>query len=894
MESDTGEGKTEFYLMLAKGTLVGHYRIIEKIGSGGMGEVYRAEDTNLSRQVAIKVLPDLFGSDPERLARFEREAKLLASLNHPNLSTVYGFESVEGKRFLVMELVEGETLSERITKGPLPLDDALDVFQQIAAGMEAAHEKGIIHRDLKPANIKITPEGKVKILDFGLAKALHGEIAASDLADSPTITANMTRAGVILGTAAYMSPEQARGRPVDKRTDIWAFGCIVFECLTGKRAFGGETTSETLAAILRGEPDWNQLPQEIPPHIRSLLNRCLQKDPSRRLRDIGDASFEADGLLDRAAGTSLRRSRSWREWIAWGIAILSVGIMVVFWIMNGRPQHTKSAPIITSILPPANSVNCFIDGFALSPDGRKLAFVSLSSKGERLLWVRSLDRQDAITLAGTEDASYPFWSPDGTQIAFYAGGKLKRISSTGGPILAICTAHPIGYALGSWGSAGVIIFGDASGGLSQVPEGGGEPKSLRLREPFSPFFLPNGRDYFYLSWKDTELLAYLASLDKSGPGTEITGVSDANRIEWVAPNRLVLHINSNNTVVTQRLDQSLTSTLGPRELLADGISSPADVPPFSTSPANLLAFVSDSKVSGNDSLGGNWSRAIWVDRKGAELGQLGERTNYWNVRISSDGRRVVCNIADDAWIINIASGIPTRVTSEAISGGYAYRPIWSPRGDLVLARGVKDGKNVLLAYSFRGREPREIYSDSSASMNATDWSSDGRYLAIAFNNRQNTLYDLEYVDVANGQAKIFLATPANEFGPQFSPDVRWIAYMSNETGSYEVYIRSFPNGEETRRISYAGGMHPRWRADGKELFFLAPGGTMMAVDTKLQPTLEIGKPHELFQMLISDIVKGTVSPYDVTADGQRFLIIQPHAKPIPLTLVQNWQALVDR
>ena len=462
------EDETRSYVALSRGTLISHYRIMEKIGAGGMGEVYLAEDTNLSRQVAVKVLPVMFGSDPERLARFEREAKLLAMLNHPNLATVYGFESAESRRFLVMEMVEGETLTEQIARGPIPLDEALDICRQLAQGMEAAHEKGIIHRDLKPANIKITPEGKVKILDFGLAKALQGESVASDLANSPTITEQMTRAGVILGTAAYMSPEQAKGKPLDKRTDIWAFGCIVFECLTGKRAFEGETVSETLAAVLRGEPPWDQLPAETPAHIKNLLHRCLQKDASRRLRDIGDATLDASDSATPSSEIPGRRGRSWRALIPWSVAALLLVVSAYLWYAGRGKQPVDQKPIISSILPPENSVGCFRDGVVLSPDGSKLAFVSLSSKGERLVWVRSLDRPDAVSLVGTDGANYPFWSPDSKHLAFYAGGWLKRVSAEGGPVQKLCRALLSGAYGGSWGSAGSILFCDASFSVSSV------------------------------------------------------------------------------------------------------------------------------------------------------------------------------------------------------------------------------------------------------------------------------------------------------------------------------------------------------------------------------------------------------------------------------------------
>ena len=892
MDSRQNEGdKTRSSVLLPSGTPIGHYRIIEEIGAGGMGEVYLAEDTNLSRQVAIKVLLDLFGGDAERLARFEREAKLLASLNAPNLATIYGLENVQGKQLLVMELVEGETLAKRIAKGPLPLDEALDIFQQIAAGMEAAHEKGIIHRDLKPANIKITPEGKVKILDFGLAKDLHGESIVTDAAASPTITADMTRAGVILGTAAYMSPEQAKGKRVDKRADIWAFGCIVYECLAGKRAFEGETTSDTLAAILRGKPDWNQLPRETPPYIKSLLCRCLQKDASYRLRDIGDAMLYAQDHEALSSEIPEERGRLWRAVIPWAVAALLLVVSAYLWYSSRGKEQVNQEPVISSILPPENSVSCFRDGFALSTDGRKIAFVSLSSKGERLVWVRHLDRQEAEPLSGTDDASYPFWSPDSKQIAFYAGGKLKRISAEGGAVQTLCAANIIGnVAWGSWGSAGIILFGNTWGGISSVSEGGGESNILLLKEAYAPFFLPDGRRFLYADWTGAKPSIRLAALDQPGHGKEILGTADMVRVQWVQPDRLVLWRYSDQSLVTQRVDLNSGCTFGPQELLAAGIESPGDWPMVCTSPAGTMAFVVNPTEAGSDISG----RLLWVDRMGKEGGYLGDIAGYWNLRISPDGRSVVTNMDEDAWTVDVATGMITRLTNEKAANSAAYRPIWSAKGDFVLARGWENVENVVKVYPVSGGQAREIFRDSSSIPNFTDWSRDGRYLAVMVNGRQTKMSDLAYFDLTDNQLKPFLASPADERAAQFSPDGLWIAYESNETGTYEVYIRSFPAGDQSRRVSYTGGRHPRWRGDGKELFFLAPGWTVMAADIELQPTPQVGTPKPLFQMVMADIVKGSISPYDVSPDGQRFLIIQPQTKPVPLTLVQNWQALVDR
>jgi serine/threonine protein kinase len=881
------DDKTRTHVTLTSGMMVSHYRIVEKIGAGGMGEVYLAEDTNLNRQIAIKVLPDMFGSDQERLARFEREAKLLASLNHPNLTTIHGLDNVQGKRLLVMELVEGETLAERIAKGPLPIGEALEIFRQIGAGMEAAHEKGIIHRDLKPANIKITPEGKVKILDFGLAKALHGESVAADLANSPTITENMTRAGVILGTAAYMSPEQAKGKPVDKRTDIWAFGCIVFECLTGKRAFEGETVSDTLAAILRGEPEWEQLPVQTPPHIRALLHRCLQKDCSHRLRDIGDATLDAPDSTAPSSEIRERRGRSWGAFIPWVVAALMVATAAYLWYSGRGKQPTDQRPIYTSVNPPENSVGCFRDGVALAPDGSKIAFVSLSSKGERLVWVRSFDRPDAVPLPGTDGANYPFWSPDSKHVAFYAGGWLKRMSAEGGPVQKLCRALSSGAYGGCWGSAGSILFCDANSYISKVAETGGDPVTIPPSEEMGfPCFLPDGKRFLYTRVVDGDYSIWLSSLDDSGFGKEINGTSGVWRAEWIPPDRLFLYVNSDRSLATQRVDLSASTIVGSRNLLAERVVSSSDWPAFSVSQTGTAAFIVNPPEASNDVA----SRLIWVDRKGNSLGNLGEVGGYWYIRISPDGRRVICNPDNDTWVFEVASGLVRRVTSEMASGSGAYNPTWSPTGDQILARTSGGFKE----YPLSGGPPKEVFRDSLGHCVLTDWSHDGKYLLCDRFESGENLSDVAYFDFASHQIKPFLATRAYEQCGQFSPDGRWVAYVSDETGSDEVYVRSFPDGAHVKRVSYAGGMHPRWRADGKELFFLAPGWTVMSAAVTFQPNLEISTPVALFQTTMADICQGTVSPYDVTPDGQRFLVISPQTKPIPLTLVQNWQAHADR
>lgn len=884
------DDNTQAVTVLATGTVVNHYRIIEKIGAGGMGEVYLAEDTNLNRRIAIKVLPDLFSSDHERLARFEREAKLLGSLNHPNLATIHGLESTSGKPLLIMEFVAGETLAQLIAKGPLPVEEALEVCRQIAEGMEAAHERGIIHRDLKPANIKITPEGKVKILDFGLAKAIHEEVLATDAAQSPTVTERMTRAGVILGTAAYMSPEQAKGKPVDKRTDIWAFGCILFECLTGKRAFEGETVSETLAAILRGEPGWNQLPTETPAYIRGLLQRCLEKDPHRRLRDIGDALPGGWDSADLSSGLHLVRRRFGQTYAPWAIVALLIVVVAYLLLADRRNRKVEAEPTVSYILPPDNSVECFNDGFALSPDGRKLAFVSLSSDGERQLWVRYLDRRDASSLAGTDEAGYPFWSPDSKHLAFYAGGYLKRIAIGSGSVQTLCRASLMGRWGGSWGRAGTILFNDVFEGISLISESGGESERVIPDGTMAfPSFLPDGQRFLHIGLDNGRTKLLMSSTTQPDSSREIRGAVDVGRAEWVAPNRVIIWRQSDRCLLSQLLDLESDTVQGTPRLLAENVPSPGDWPMFSVSATDVAAFVIFPPEFANIVS----SRLDYVNRQGISRGPLGE-IGCWNLRISPDGRRVAINYNDDVWIVDVETGLPTRLTHEMNSGGSAYRPIWSPRGDRVLARRGRGGISELMEYRVPVGQPRVIWMDSSSYWNATDWSRDERYIILSRNVGSGDMSDLVYLDASNSKLRPLLTTSFDEFEGVFSPDGRWIAYSSNESGAYEVYIRSFPDGGQKRRVSYSGGMHPRWRADGQELFFLGQGWTVMVAEAKLQPGLEIGTPKPLFQMVMADIMRGQIASFDVFPDGQHLLVITPERKPLPITLVQNWKTFVDR
>jgi eukaryotic-like serine/threonine-protein kinase len=869
--------------MLTSGTSLGPYKILASLDAGGMGEVYRAHDTRLGRDVAVKVLSPRLAATPEARARFEREARTISQLSHPHICTLYDVGHQDGIDYLVMELLEGETLAHRLEKGPLPVADILALGAQIADALDRAHRAGVVHRDLKPGNVMLTKSG-ARLMDFGLARPFPEAGGSATLTDSPTMTCPLTAEGTIVGTFPYMAPEQLEGKEADARADLWALGCVLYEMATGKLAFEGTSQASLIAAILKETPrPVTDLQPLIPPALERIVRHCLEKDPDQRFQSARDLVFDlgtVSGVADGRPHLTRRPARS--EILAWGIAGLAVvGAIVMVMAMRGKVP-VASEPLVSSIIPPANSVSCFRDGFALSPDGRKLAFVSLSAQSERQVWLRHLDLPDAAPIPGTDDASYPFWSSDSKEIAFYAGGHLKRVSADGGPVQEICRADLVGSNGGSWGSSGFILFSSVSGWISRVSATGGDPARLSIGRANFPYFLPDGRKFLCIRYQGSQSSVYLTSLDKPGTGREVAGTGGATKVEWAPGDRLVFWLGADRSLVAQRVDLGSCRALGGRKPLAERVPAPAEWPLFSLSGEGTAAFVVNPPEARNDYA----SRLVWVDRAGNQVGFLGEIGGYWYARISPDGRRVAVNPNDDIWIVDVATGVPTRLTMEMDKGGYACKLVWSPGGD----RAVSFMNGTIEEIAIHGDQPREIWKGGRS----TDWSRDGRYLAIDRIADEETRGDLVFFDREDLQIKPFLASGADEFGGVFSPDGRWIAYASNETGSFEVYVRAFPGGDRLTRVSRAGGMHPRWRADGRELFFLAPGWTMMATPVQLQPEFTMGAPTALFQMVMADIEKGTGPPYDVTPDGQRFLVISPQTKPVPLTLVLNWSAYVDR
>ena len=678
------------------GKTLSHYKVIEKIGQGGMGVVYRAEDTNLDREVAIKVLPEQFTQDPQRLARFERESKVLASLNHPNIASIHSFEHEDDVHFLVLELVPGETLAERVAKGPLPVDEALEVCRQIAEGVEAAHEKGVIHRDLKPANVKVTPEGQVKILDFGLAKAFEAEVPVQDISQSPTLTEEMTRAGVILGTAAYMSPEQARGKPVDKRADIFAFGSVLFELLTGKRAFEGEMVTDTIASILKGEPEWDLLPQSIPSTIRFLISRCLQKDPGKRLQHIDGARILIEEALSGATNASAiglagaPQPARWRVALPWSLAGLMAATAFLLWSpWQTAPSEPSTLRRFTINLPWRNVPRGTGSTMALSPDGRHFVYVGRRGAGRVEIFHRAIDQPEATPIGGTEGAGNLFFSPDSQSVGFFADGDLKRVSLTGGAPLTICDVTAINGA--SWGPDGNIVFGGPGGGLFRVSAAGGTPQSITTPD------LDKGEAYH--RWP--EILpggaAVVFTIGRGSIEDDGIGILSLETGEWklvlesgtsprYSPSGHLLYLRYPETLMAVALDLSkLEVTSDPVPVLEGVGLIRGGGAHFALSGDGMLVYSSATSLVD--------SNLVWVDRQGTERLVTQEKRTYGTPRVSRDGKRVALQISEDdfhfnVWIYDLERHSFSRLTFEGEVNG---SPILSPDSKWIVFQSRRDG-----------------------------------------------------------------------------------------------------------------------------------------------------------------------------------------------------------
>jgi eukaryotic-like serine/threonine-protein kinase len=881
--------------MLSAGTRIGPYEIIGSLGAGGMGEVYRARDAKLGRDVAIKILPRIFTTDPDRLARFEREARVLASLNHPYIGAIYGLETFDGTPALVLELIDGDMLADRIATGPLPVADALTIATQIAEALEAAHERGIVHRDLKPANIKITPAGIVKVLDFGLAKAVAGDDSGPDLTHSPTVTMGGTRDGIVLGTAAYMSPEQARGKAVDKRADIWAFGCVLFEMLTGRSAFAGETLSDTIARILEREPDWRALTERAPPGVQRILRRCLEKDPRQRLRDVGEARI---GLSrqDEEAPARENQPAAW-TWKQRAAALTASAAVVAAALATGawygsRPSARSRASLIQFALPPPLGARFRVDFettfLALSPDGSQVALAARPADGSSRIWLRPLSAIEARPLAGTEGASSAFWSPDGRSLAFFAGNQLKRIDLSGGSPVTICEVPENIGLFGTWGLGGQILFASVEGtAIFSVSTNGGTPAAVvqpdRTRKQSRvhwPWFLPDGKRFLYL----TRMQDGSGQITLGEPGAPPRAILSAvSNPQWVDPDYLVFV--REGTLLGQRVDLASGRPVGEAFSIAEPVNyffSTARAS-FTTSRNGMLAYQSR----------GNLTRMMWVDRAGTELDPLGPVGSYQRARISPDGKSVVFDRGEprmgtgDMWVTDLARGVETRLTSDPGSEGGAT---WLPTSHAVVFQADRGGPPHLFRKDLLTGKEDEL-TPVATFQEPLDISPDGQWVAFQRRTARGN-NDIDKLPLAGGKPSPLLDSPFDEIDLRFSPDGRSIAIVSDESGRYEVYVAPFPFTGAKTRVSTGGAYQPRWSRDGREIFYQTSDRHLVAVSVRTTPTLELGSPAPLFSF---EGRRAWVN-FDVAPDGKRFLAVtrQLFADEQPLSVVLNWTADLKR
>jgi Tol biopolymer transport system component len=872
-----------------------------------MGEVYRATDTNLGRDVAIKVLPPEVAEDAERLGRFKREAYLLASLNHPHIAAIYGLEEADGKPFLALELVEGEDLKERLQRGPIAVDEALEIGEQIAEALEEAHNKGIVHRDLKPANVKLTPDGKVKVLDFGLAKAWAGDApeggsSSAALSQSPTLAHTGTVAGVILGTAAYMSPEQARGKPVDRRADVWSFGVLLWEILTGHTLFAGDTVTDVIAAVVTKEPDLDALPEATPRAVRRLLTRCLRKDPRTRLPDMGAARLE---LQDALSGTVAEKDAEPGVDVSLSAEISRLGRQRWIWAsafaVTAGLAALATALYVTKAAPPLRAAHFVLDlpdGLVppdwgppvASPDGSQIVFAASRSDGPAMLWTRALDAPGVRPLAGTDGAAFPFWSPDGGSIAFFTEGEIRKLSLGNGTVQRIATLPETGNAGGTWGRDGTILFsaGGAGARLYTVSAGGGEVRPLTTHDAsrgetghWLPQLLPDGRRFLFVVGGGDNAGLYLASLDRPDERRQIRpGLA---RSLYAAPGRLLFV--RDGTLLAQPFDLSREEVTGEPVAVSQPVAVWAQQPGFewgwfSASASGTLTY-----------LEGHLSRGFaltWFDRKGSRLGTVGKPDAYGQIALSPDGRRVAVERTDagasDIWTVDLARGVATRVTLDPAS---EVDPVWAPDGRELLFASTRDGTARVYRKALEGDAPPSPLAEVSGAAYPECWSAPAN--AILYG--QGQAIGILSPD-GDAEPETIMKKDFQIDEPQISPDGRWLAFISQESGQWEVYVEPFREEGERVRVSTEGGGQPKWRGDGRELFYVSPDGRLMAVDVQTKSgRIEVGLPVALFPGVIADPIR---DHYAVTADGQRFLVPVPVESDTGtrLHVVTNWTSLL--
>ncbi len=877
-------------MALTSGNCVGSYQILAAIGAGGMGEVYRARDSKLGRDVALKVVPEAFACDAERMARFQREAKVLASLNHTNIASIYGLEDSGATHALVMELVEGPTLADRIKAGAIPIDEALQIAKQICEALEYAHERGIVHRDLKPANVKVTTDDAVKVLDFGLAKALESNASSIDISTSPTISRMATQAGVLLGTAAYMSPEQAKGKQVDRRADIWAFGCVLYEMLTAKQTFTGETVTDTLAAVITKDPDWSQLPAATPIRVRVLLQRCLQKDPKQRLRDIGDARISLDEVLSGApesssVGAATVSAPFWRRTIIVSLCTLLFGAAVaslVTWNLKPAPSPPPVFRYVIT-LPPGQQLAGLENGpgVALSPDGADLAYVATQG-GIQQIYLRAMDSLDSKPITGTEGASDLFFSPDGQWLGFFADGKLKKIPVSGGVAQILADAQvPYGA---SWGNRGIIAFTPTLGGLLQVSEAGGAEQPLTHLENDGevdhlwPELLPDSKGVLFVLYPQGAI-----GVDVIGTGKRrilIQGQAAATP-RYTLSGHLVYGQGGSLMAVPFDLQRlKVTGTAVP--VVESVLQSTRGFAQYGVSTTGSLVY-----VPGGTQL--SQSKLVWVARNGAEQALAAPARDYDQPRLSPDGRRIAVDLrengATQVGLYDLDRDTLARLTFE---GSVNEFPVWTPDGRRIVFQSNRPGPSNLFWQMADGSGGLEPLMDSEKGEVPMSWSSDGQALAVV-ELLPDSRFQVSVLRMTDRKAQPFLQ-PGYDDAPEFSPDGHWLAYVSNESGRKEIYVQPYPGPGGKWQISTEGGSEPMWNPKGKELFYRS-GDKMMAVDISTQPGFVAGKPRQLFE---GDYVPDPYARanYDVSPDGQRFLMLKPSEQtgnaPTQINVVLNW------
>jgi len=894
-------------LALTPGNRLGPYEIVAPLGVGGMGEVYRARDTKLGREVAIKVLPAAVAQDTERLARFKREAQVLASLNHPNIAAIYGLDEADGEQFLVLELVEGEDLAERVKRGRIPLLESIAIARQIAEALAEAHDKGIVHRDLKPANVKLTPDGKVKVLDFGLAKAIVSESSGAGPTSAPTILPTMTSAGtaigMILGTAAYMSPEQARGKPVDRRTDVWAFGCVLYEMLTGGRAFEGEDVTETLAAIVRGEPDWTRLPLDIPPAVRVLLTRCLIKDRAERVSDMSVVRFLMSDTAKTLSGASAAAvtaepAAAPRRVAPLVIAAAALAVVATFgltrWLLPAHATKGDGVAHVSIVLSDGVELgSTSLLPLALSDDGTRVAYVGLHD-GKNQIYVRTLSEPDAKALEGTEGGDGPFFSPDGQWIAFFAGSKLRKIA-VGGAALQTLAVAPF-HRGGDWGGDGYIYFAPTNvGGIWRVPEGGGAATEVTRKDSASgevshrwPHLVEGTGTLLFGAWTGPGTDEHSVATQTIGAAEHHVLVKGGDAPRYAAKLGLLLytHVGELFSVPWRppQTDLGRAVPVATSEHPNDGLGNEG-CGNYGVSGEGTLVYLAGGRAR-------NPTRLAWIDRAGKlELAALPER-NFENAVISPDGTAAIVQIQDGIvalWLYDLRRNTLTPIGNAT---GSSQAPLWTADGARVVYRGTRHGaRNIYWRKVDGSGEEEQLTTKPDVVQTPTSVSSDGRWLVF----NEGGAHEVGGVGVwvmqldGDRAPRHLFASPAGESDGQISPDGKWVAYQALVSSRQEIYVAPFPGPGPRHQVSTDGGTEPLWSRDGRELFF-QNGAQLMGVTVSPGAAFSAGPPHLVHEGRFFRTINGNTS-WSVTPDGKRFLRIQQVEPEQPIThfdLVLNW------